>query len=433
MTIGEAAPEHSALVAELRYLRGKGMRQLRHLELPALGTAARICGFGTVEEHDPPAIEALLRAAVAAMESEEGDPLGQAAPYLFGLVQGTIGRSPTDLRRRAASFYGLEPETFRKKPELLLVERLAEEILILCRRVDRPDPPESAPPPVADLMPGAISGETSGATSGAAELASALVTIAHYLQILGPHEDDPSYQRRFAPIRLPLSAVASGISVPDAATTVDLVVRVGGVDSLRDVDIVVSSENVYLEPSRIWAVTLSGALRSAAAVRDRGGHVVTDVVAEELIAWRRANHVDSGPVEPGVVAVTSGGMLADKGVRRLFHAAVAVPRSGTNSYEVSRHAIAVAVDGVFRLADQERTADPASPPLRSVLLPLFGAGRGGLSGSESFRCLWHALGLALVREPTWEVHLNAFTAAEGVVLLRGLYRALDDDFPGSFG
>ncbi|HST86317.1 MAG TPA: hypothetical protein VLL08_31555 [Kineosporiaceae bacterium] len=424
MTIGDSAPEHSALVDELRFLRGKGVRQLRHLDLPALGKAARICGFGTVEGHDPPAIETMLRAAVAAMESEEGDPLGQAAPYLFGLVQGTIGRTPTDLRRRAAAIYGLEPETFRKKPELLLVERLAEEILILCRRADRPGQPEST------ALPGAAPAAVTA--PGATELASALAHIAHSLQVLGPHEDDPSYQRRFPPIRLPLSALASGGSAPDAAT-VDVVVRVGGVDSLRDVDIVVSSENVYLEPSRIWAVTLSGALRSAAAVRDRGGHVVTDVVAEELIAWRRANNVGSGPVEPGVVAMTSGGMLADKGIRRLFHAAVAVPRSGTNSYEVSRHAIAVAVDGIFRLADQERKNDPASPPLRSVLLPLFGAGRGGLSGSESFRCLWHALGLALVREPTWEVHLNAFTAAEGVVLLRGLYRALDDDLPGAYG
>ncbi len=66
--------------------------------------------------------------AVAALGEEEA---GRAAQYLFGLVHGTAGRRPTDLREAAArEFGGLSPETFRKRQEPLLLGRIADEILL---------------------------------------------------------------------------------------------------------------------------------------------------------------------------------------------------------------------------------------------------------------------------------------------------------------
>lgn len=124
-----APPTHEALVADLKVLREKGLVRLRALHLPALQQAARASGVSEQAQHDPPAIEALLRKAV---EQLGGDVMGDAAEYLFGLVRGTIGWKPKDLRERAASFYNLTPDTFRKEPESLIVGQLAEEILKLC-------------------------------------------------------------------------------------------------------------------------------------------------------------------------------------------------------------------------------------------------------------------------------------------------------------
>ena len=112
-------PEHEELVRELKLLRERGIWRLRRLSLPALDAAARAARLAT-EPDDARAIELLLRRAVDTLGDEEP---GQAAPYLFGLVQGTAGRRPTDLRERAARCYGLSPETFREEPERLLIDR----------------------------------------------------------------------------------------------------------------------------------------------------------------------------------------------------------------------------------------------------------------------------------------------------------------------
>jgi hypothetical protein len=121
-------PSHDELLADLRELRLKGLIRLRQLGLPALTRAMReVHGAGVPE---PSGVERLLRDAVAELGDEEP---GLAAQYLFGLIQGTIGRSPSDLRERAAREFGLSSETFRKKQERQILERIADEILMLCR------------------------------------------------------------------------------------------------------------------------------------------------------------------------------------------------------------------------------------------------------------------------------------------------------------
>lgn len=125
-----STPSHDDLVAELKVVREKGVIRLRALSLPALQAAARASGESGSEHHDPPAIEALLRNAVARLG---GDTIGEAAEYLFGLVRGSMGWKPKDLRERAASFYNITSESFRKEPERLIIHRIAEEILLLCR------------------------------------------------------------------------------------------------------------------------------------------------------------------------------------------------------------------------------------------------------------------------------------------------------------
>jgi hypothetical protein len=65
---------------------------LRVLDLPALYRATVLTGLSTSDGPDPPQAEQLLRRAVQALGDEEP---GLAAQYLFGLVQGTVGRRPT--------------------------------------------------------------------------------------------------------------------------------------------------------------------------------------------------------------------------------------------------------------------------------------------------------------------------------------------------
>jgi hypothetical protein len=58
--------------------------------------------------------------------------------------------------------------------------------------------------------------------------------------------------------------------------------------------------------------------------------------------------------------------------------------------------------------------------LRSLCLPLFGAGRGGLSPKTSFSYLWAALGRELLDDDRWDVHLLARSEATAIAVQAAL-------------
>lgn len=123
---GQGLPAHADLVRELRRLREKGLLRIRELDLPALEAVATAAD--SREPFGPRAVEGLLRRATDRLGD---DDLGTATRTLFGLVQGTIGHKPTDLRERAAEVFFVSPETFRKDRERLIVSRLADELLTM--------------------------------------------------------------------------------------------------------------------------------------------------------------------------------------------------------------------------------------------------------------------------------------------------------------
>jgi O-acetyl-ADP-ribose deacetylase (regulator of RNase III) len=382
-------PIHSELVAELREMRARGLMRLRELRLPALVSAAEIVAGGEPAADPATAVEDLVRQAVERLGDEEP---GRAAQYLFGLVQGTAGRRPTDLRERAAAEYGLSLETFRKEPERRLVARAADEIVRLCLAAAGPAGVCHAPPSAAD------------------DLRIALVSAIEQAAALADPGDDGYRVRRFGPFAFPAGDRATLI-------TVDL----GAVEDLRDVQVVVSSENTYLEPDRRFSSTLSANLREAASTRDADGVVVIDPVADELAAWVRAHGRTGNPHEPGVVATTSAGELSRQGVRRLFHAAVAVPRREKGGYDVPAGGVRRAIEACFALARDLRGEEP---DCHSIAFPLFGAGVGGLGAYGSFSRLWPTLRAQLQADPSWHVHLTTWTVEETVDVLRGLLDTL---------
>jgi tetratricopeptide (TPR) repeat protein len=120
-------PHHDELVHDLRRLRERGLLRIRELELPALSAVTARLRVGPTRS-EARAAEGVLRSACDRLGD---DDFGHAARTLFGLVQGTIGHSPTDLRERAAAVFDRSAETFRKHQERLIVARLADELLIL--------------------------------------------------------------------------------------------------------------------------------------------------------------------------------------------------------------------------------------------------------------------------------------------------------------
>jgi O-acetyl-ADP-ribose deacetylase (regulator of RNase III) len=367
-------PSVADVVADLRLLRERGLVRIRHTELAALRCALSLSPAVPPEGAESSgvrAIEALLRAAVANLG---GGQLGTAAEHTFGLNRGGRDRPAQDRRRRAAQEYGVSQERFRKHHERVVIEQVAEEILELCQ-------------PSAGRAHGDV----------------AQPELAREIRMEG----------RCGAARFPVT------------------VHVEPVELLRDVDVVVAPANVYLEMPQPYKASVSAALRRAAARRGPDGAIVADDLANELRSWVSRNGRPGMPVTAGSVAVTSAGALSEQGIRRIYHAAVATPRPGTNDYDVVPTAITQAVHAAFAMARDERPR--FTPPLNSLGFPLLGAGRGGLDPAASFAWIWAALEREIPRDNTWAIHFITHQRATAEVIVAGISRAGGTVVPGIDG
>jgi O-acetyl-ADP-ribose deacetylase (regulator of RNase III) len=143
----------------------------------------------------------------------------------------------------------------------------------------------------------------------------------------------------------------------------------GRVENIDFADVWVSSENTNMQMARFYDRSLSGTIRYLGARKDAGNRIVDDVVARELAAQRGKDWV----VEPATVFVTSAGELARSNkVRHIVHVAAVAGQPGTG-YEPVKN-LAGCVTAALRAAEQlARDRDD----VRSVCLPLLGAGTGG--------------------------------------------------------
>lgn len=339
-----AAPplEFASLLPELKEVRRAGLVRLRGRELPALQSAAEAV---TAAPGGAPgaAVEALLRLAVSRLDA---GTLRTAAEYTLGLAQGTRDWPASSRRARAASVYGVSVERFRKDHEVMVLGQIAEHVVRLAAEG-------------GTASPDAPAGGWGTATHGT-------------------------------------------VRVRVADRPVRLTVHAHPVDLLRDVDVVVSPSNVYFALPEPYKASIAASLRRAAAVRGVTGEVLRDPLPEELRGWAARNGTAGRAVLPGTVAATSAGALAGQGVRRIYHAAVAVPRAGTNDYDVLPDDVTRAAFRALALLAEEH--DRHTPPLRSVCFPLLGSGRGGLPYRVSLAAVWAAVEAELARGAPWDVH-----------------------------
>jgi O-acetyl-ADP-ribose deacetylase (regulator of RNase III) len=367
-------PSVADVVADLRLLRERGLVRIRHTELAALRRALLLSPAVPAEGAESSgarAIEALLRTAVANLG---GGQLGAAAEHTFGLNRGGRDWPAQDRRRRAAQEYGVSQERFRKHHERVVIEQVAEEILELCQPAAGRERGDAAQP-----------------------------ELAREIRMEG----------RCGAARFPVT------------------VHVEPVELLRDVDVVVAPTNVYLEMPQPYKASVSAALRRAAARRGPDGAIVKDELADELRSWVSRNGRPGMAVTAGSIAVTSAGALSEQGIRRIYHAAIAVPRPGTNDYDVVPTAITRAVQAAFAMARDERPR--FSPPLDSLGFPLLGAGRGGLDPASSFEWMWAALEREIPRDNTWAIHFITHQRATAEVIVAGISRSGGTTVAGNDG
>lgn len=192
-------------------------------------------------------------------------------------------------------------------------------------------------------------------------------------------------------------------------------IRAGRIEWVHDVDVWVNSENTDMEMARFNEFSTSSVIRYRGARRDAGGHVVDDLIADEL-----ARVVgDRRPVAPGAALVTGPGVLAEThAVRRIIHVAAVHGEPGAGFRQIRQVGMGVA----NALGQMERLA-AEDPAIRSVLFPLLGAGVAGASVTRTATELVAAAADHLAATPgtlLTRISFLAYTDAERTALHQAL-------------
>lgn len=157
-----------------------------------------------------------------------------------------------------------------------------------------------------------------------------------------------------------------------------IVIYTGDVRYVKDVDVIVNSENTEMSPARIYDTAMSGTLRYLDAEVGTDGYVIRDCMFENLqeeIKRKRARL----PVRAGVVFVTPTTRLAERGVKYLFHAAVVKGEIGAG-YQPVTEQLGVGVQNCYQqFSELTRRGESIS----TLLFPLLGAGSAKLSPDDA--------------------------------------------------
>jgi O-acetyl-ADP-ribose deacetylase (regulator of RNase III) len=165
-----------------------------------------------------------------------------------------------------------------------------------------------------------------------------------------------------------------------SGATVNIVT--GDIRRVRFVEIWVNPENTNMAMPRFEEFSTSAIIRFEGAVRDRAGHVIVDVIADEL-----AKKVTGRtPVAPGTAISTGSGELRNSnGVHNIIHVAAVHGEPGEGYRAVSNIGRCV----INAMAEADRLRHNGSP-VRSILFPLLGTGVGGGSKADTIMILVNA-------------------------------------------
>jgi O-acetyl-ADP-ribose deacetylase (regulator of RNase III) len=156
-----------------------------------------------------------------------------------------------------------------------------------------------------------------------------------------------------------------------ASTRTRLGIYTGDIGQVRDVQVVVNSENTLMEMGRVYDPGVSAIIRARGADWDVGGKENNDDVYRALLAQTAGK-----TIRPGDVFITDvWGALARQGVKRIAHVAAVEPRStnfGSGYREVANLGECV-TNVLIEVARKGR--------YKSILFPLMGSGnaRGNVS------------------------------------------------------
>ena len=149
----------------------------------------------------------------------------------------------------------------------------------------------------------------------------------------------------------------------------------GDIRRIKGIDIWVNPENTNMQMARFYDRSISSNIRYLGSRRNQLGHVVEDVIANELAALM--GNTETVPANT-VIATGAGELTRTHGVKRILHAAAVFGELGHGYTQVANIG-----DCVTNALDLASTLRSSEAPLNSILFQMMGsgAGRGAIQAS----------------------------------------------------
>lgn len=195
-----------------------------------------------------------------------------------------------------------------------------------------------------------------------------------------------------------------------------LVITLGDIKLVRDIDVWVNSENTDMMMDRVIGRSISANIRYLGAEKDFDGRLIEDTIADNL----RKKLGGRGFVRLGTIVDTAPGALGEHGVKRIVHVATAESRGPGQGFRVQPETVE---DVVARaLAHVERANGGLrlfASRRRSILLPMIGTGDGGLTPELVAPRIVAAVARFMEGRPKAHltaIHVLAYTARDRLAL-----------------
>jgi O-acetyl-ADP-ribose deacetylase (regulator of RNase III) len=207
----------------------------------------------------------------------------------------------------------------------------------------------------------------------------------------------------------PMASDVDAVYRPPWDPTREVRIQTGALKDIRNIDVIVSSENTDLQPARFYDRSMSGALRYLDAEKNKMSlRVRRDAYLESLTVAITHQEVEL-PVLPGSVLPVPTTGLREQGVKYVFHAAVVEGKVG-QGYLASETAIGDAIRNCFaRFAELS-----AQDQVQSILFPMFGVGSGRLGEDGAAEEIVSAIDKEMRATSAKVVCLYAFVEAHRV-------------------
>lgn len=194
-------------------------------------------------------------------------------------------------------------------------------------------------------------------------------------------------------------------------------IKAGNIADVEGVDLWVNSENTDMLMDRFFGKSISATIRYEGAAKYRDGTIYRDTIAEAL----RARLGGQIFVRPATVVVTKAGELARKPhrVRRILHVAAVQAQKGKGLY-ANAHVSAECLRNALLQGEALNVGlRRLFRPMRSIVVPLLGAGQGDVRAEDVVSNLLPAAIEFFQRNPEAklrEIYFLAFTPRDHALL-----------------